>query len=84
MLCLCTHWLAAEETFSQSTARLYAGADTVRPSAWHGEDPRTLLAFDELVGGITPGTIQAAAGKYFATENTGLFVHLPEAEAGGN
>lgn len=52
----------------------------LKSSAWHGEDPRIVLAFEDYVDRITAETIQTTAKEYFATENTGLFIHLPETD----
>jgi len=42
-----------------------------------GRDIHNLLTYEEVVQGITPEMIQAAAQKYFATENVARFTLLP-------
>jgi predicted Zn-dependent peptidase len=32
---------------------------------WFDEDPRLILQYDELVDGLTPDAVQAAARQYF-------------------
>jgi len=42
-----------------------------------GHDIRNLLTYEEVVEGITPEMIRAAAEKYFGTDNVARFTLLP-------
>ena len=43
----------------------------------NGRDILNLLTYEEVVEGITPEMIRAAAEKYFSTENVARFTLLP-------
>jgi zinc protease len=45
---------------------------------WHGEDPRLILDYDELVASLTPEAVQAAARRYFDFDRRVEVVLKPE------
>jgi zinc protease len=52
--------------------------DTLKFYAWHGEDPRTLLEFEDHVNRLSKEDIRETARKYFGTGNVATFTLLPE------
>ena len=49
---------------------------------WHGLDPVDILAYDELVNGLTSDIVRDAARKHFDMENYARFVLYPEKATG--
>ena len=45
---------------------------------WHGEDPLTVLEFEDYVNALSKEAIRDTARKYFSTENVARFILLPE------
>lgn len=56
---------------------------TLSSSYWLGLDPATILAYDDLVNGLTSDTIRETARKHFDMENYARFVLYPERAEGG-
>ena len=49
---------------------------------WLGQDPVTILAYDDLVDGLTSDIVREAARKHFNMENYARFVLYPEKATG--
>jgi zinc protease len=50
---------------------------------WHGLNPVEILAYDDLVNGLTSDIVRDAAQKHFDMENYARFVLYPEKAEGG-